>query len=709
MTWPTPQDYSEAVQNPNTNFDDPQLKSGRIALNPIGLPAVASGSFASVYRVICADANFALRCFLKDVPTQHERYQRVSKYVMSDTLPYTVDFNYLQRGILVRGKWYPVLKMDWVEGTTLDSYVRKHLASPERLIKIAELFRTMMKDLQDAGIAHGDLQHGNILITQNDELRLVDYDGMFVPELKGMPSTEIGHRNYQHPGRDGTIFNAKVDNFSAWSIYTSLQALSIEPSLAAKLNACDECLLFRQGDYRYPLSSRAFAELEQHSNEKLKHLSHVLRTLLAMPPDDIPYLSEDVKPVADLPPVMPDEFAPFAEAPVGRRPAHLRQAEADTHVRAVEEYGRKFPELSDYIASVSNPARNFIDPAMHDLIIARDHGSIRPRGTDHGAVFRFHKPTSSGGVRRFDTLVKVFLKGDELLEQRYKILHDYLHGGAPNYIDLQRHFAEFVFIPEGLRVNMKFYPIVRMIRITAPTLTEAVEAARHDRNSMRRLIWEFVQLMTLLQYSGIVHGDIEPENILVAQVMTVLDYDLTTTPLSRPLASKIEGNRHYRHPKLLPNQPVPNDNYAAWLLYYSMKIIAMYPQIWNIAGAKPGRLLFHIDDLKRPGTSRLFSLLHAHYNPEVRKIAEAVQELCRMPPEEVPPLRNKSTALQVIAKNLPAASSSVAPETWQLFRVMAATAAVVLSFLAFPPLLGFALLGVFVFVLFKLGQLRQRP
>jgi hypothetical protein len=51
MAWPTPQDYNEAVQNPHLNFSDAELKAGDLEVTPMGLPRVASGAFASVYRM----------------------------------------------------------------------------------------------------------------------------------------------------------------------------------------------------------------------------------------------------------------------------------------------------------------------------------------------------------------------------------------------------------------------------------------------------------------------------------------------------------------------------------------------------------------------------------------------------------------------------------------------------------------------------------
>lgn len=644
MGWPTPQDYSEAVQNPQINFEDAELRSGRLAVSAMGLPVVASGSFASVYRVSCqSNRQFAVRCFLQQTTTQHERYQRISKFVMTDDLPYTVDFNYLVNGIRVQGKWYPVLKMDWVDGLTLDAFVRRHLHDKARIAHLADQFVKMTTDLQDAGIAHGDLQHGNILVTQQGELRLVDYDGMFVPDLSGMASPEIGHRNYQHPERDGTHFNERIDNFSAWSIATSLRAISLDPELAIELQGCDECLLFRQADYRYPLGSRAFHALESHVDKSINALSRTLRTVLSMAPDEIPFLSEDLEPRADLPPVtLVAEPAPAPVITVHSKRA--QQQEQDPEL----EFRQPWPSLHDYVHAVTNPMKNFVDSSMHDFVLIRDHGAVRALGTDHGAVFKFRKSGTKSDTKKPEYAVKVFLKADDLLEQRYKSLYTFLNGGAVNYVELEPHFVPFVFIPHGLRVGQHYYPMVRMKYTSGLTLFEAVEKYRQDRAKMKELISNFIKMMARIESSGIIHGDIEPENIIVKpDRMVLVDYDLTTVPLSRPLASRVKSNKHYRHPMQPPAVPPANDNFAAWLMYYSMKIISLYPAIWNIAGAKPGRLLFSDEDLRKPHISYLFRMLKSHYSEGVRSLAADVEKLLKTRPAEIEPLRVRMAPLEV--------------------------------------------------------------
>jgi hypothetical protein len=278
MTWPSPQEYNEAVQTPATSFSDGELRLAEPECNNLGLPKANSGAFASVYRMVCKGKHLAVRCFLRDVADQNERYESLTRFVMSDDLPYTVDFTYLREGIKIRGQWFPLLKMAWVSGTTLDVYVLQNLSNPSKIVELADKFVKMCEDLRASGVAHGDLQHGNVMVTPDEQLRLVDYDGMFVPALKNWRSNELGHPNYQHPLRNADDFNIDLDNFSAWVIDCSLRILSLDPILAKQLNCGDDALLFRRRDYIDPLHSPAFLVLENHSNEQIQTYARWIRT-----------------------------------------------------------------------------------------------------------------------------------------------------------------------------------------------------------------------------------------------------------------------------------------------------------------------------------------------------------------------------------------------------------------------------------------------
>ena len=309
-TWPSPQDYNEAIQNLAANTTDTQLREGRVQLTELGLPRPLTGAFASVYRVECADAVVAVRCFLRDLRDQEARYEHIANFVRNDSLPYTVTFDFLRQGIRVGATWFPALKMDWVAGPNLDQFISEHLDSAQTLNQLALDFRRMCIELGEAGIAHGDLQHGNIIVA-NEGIRLVDYDGMFVPEMSGMASNEIGHRNYQHPARGANHFDASLDNFSAWVIYTSLACVARDSNLWHKLSAGDDCLLFRRDDFVEPEYSFAFNVLENHFLPEIRDLAQHLRRLCHQRVDEVPPLTHAPLAVPSaLPPLCAPKAAP---------------------------------------------------------------------------------------------------------------------------------------------------------------------------------------------------------------------------------------------------------------------------------------------------------------------------------------------------------------------------------------------------------------
>jgi len=290
MLWPSPQDYNEAIQNPRQAFADPELQDGDPELNLLGLPRPITGAFASVYKMQCGQRIWAVRCFLRDFKDQQQRYTAINQHLDRVHLPYTVGFTFLSQGIRVRGQWYPILKMEWVQGDPLNVYIEKHLGNSDMLLTLAGRWIRMIKELQQASIAHGDLQHGNILIV-GDELRLVDYDAMYVPALSGKTSHEAGHRNYQHPSRTND-FDLYLDNFSAWVIYLSLLAYSVEPGLWYRFGAGDECLLFRRDDFTNPGSSLIFFTLERSQNSQIQQLASLFRSRLQLPLSQFPPFDE---------------------------------------------------------------------------------------------------------------------------------------------------------------------------------------------------------------------------------------------------------------------------------------------------------------------------------------------------------------------------------------------------------------------------------
>jgi hypothetical protein len=289
MPWPTPQDYNEAVQNPRFAFIDADLRGGQPELTPLGLPRPISGNFAYVYKIQNGGQRWAARCFAKEVSDHQRRYAAISAYLAKIRLQYTVPFTYMPAGIKVQGKVYPILRMQWVQGELLHAFVGRTIGYPDTLISLAKVWSRMMADLKAVQIAHGDLQHGNVLVV-GDQLRLIDYDGMFVPALAGEHSNECGHRNYQLPTRTGWDYGPYLDNFSAWVIYVSIVALAVHPELWATHRGGDDCLIFREDDFVHPEGSPVLSDLRASPNAQLRFLLEMFTGFFGLSPQDVPSL-----------------------------------------------------------------------------------------------------------------------------------------------------------------------------------------------------------------------------------------------------------------------------------------------------------------------------------------------------------------------------------------------------------------------------------
>ena len=297
--------YSE----PPPQLRGPELKSGEPDYDQYGSPAVRSGNFASVYLVRTANRKVAVRCFLREVRDSQERYAAISHDLLSLGLPYTVPFEFVEKGIKVQGSWFPILKMDWCDGELLDRYIEKNLNNPTKLRRLSDKWFEMAVVLRKEGIAHGDLQHGNVFV-QDDEIKLIDYDGMFVPRLAGRMSNERGLEHYQHPKRDDQHYGRYLDNFANWVIYTTLFSLSSDPSLWNLVNLEDKHLIFKKSDYEHPEKSKTFDLLKRHDDRTIRTYATTVENLLAYDVEKVPDFHPD-KPVL----YPPSSFATVPAAP----------------------------------------------------------------------------------------------------------------------------------------------------------------------------------------------------------------------------------------------------------------------------------------------------------------------------------------------------------------------------------------------------------
>ena len=293
MAWPGIAEFSSAIQNPVRCFADPELSSGELAVydrgGRAGMPVVSAGNFAAVYRVSNQGRSFAVRCFTRAVNDQHARYGQLDTFLRATLPPAFVEFEYLEQGILVAGDWYPLVKMEWVNGEPMNKFVESNLNTPNSLQIVAARWRGLVSALGSLNIAHNDLQHGNVMVQQDRSLRLVDYDAMFLPQYAGQASPENGHQHFQHPLKTSQNYNESVDNFPALVIYVSLLALAADPGLWNRFYN-DDNLLLRRVDYGDPANSQCFQALKSSQDDTVRYLTAYLEQCCSFQVEAVPNL-----------------------------------------------------------------------------------------------------------------------------------------------------------------------------------------------------------------------------------------------------------------------------------------------------------------------------------------------------------------------------------------------------------------------------------
>jgi hypothetical protein len=305
MPWPSISDYQEAIQYPRVSLADPELKQATPVCNRLGLPMPITGGFASVYQLRRETPGarsrrtwWAIRCFLRSFADQQQRYAAIAAHLRG-AVSYKTRFEYQTQGIRIRGEWYPILKMEWVPGTLLNEHVETLLGDAAALRRLAEEWSALFHAMKQARIAHGDLQHGNILVV-GGKLRLIDYDGMYVPALAPIGSHESGHPSYQHPARGAGDYGPEMDRFAALVIHVALLALACEPALWARFNNGDN-LLFRARDFQDPAGSPLFQALYAIQNPELRDRVIRLQVAAAGPLAQVPELEPRPEPAAPAP------------------------------------------------------------------------------------------------------------------------------------------------------------------------------------------------------------------------------------------------------------------------------------------------------------------------------------------------------------------------------------------------------------------------
>ena len=276
MQYPLISEYVRAIQDASSNLD--KLAHLVPVQDDHGEPYRSSGAFAVVFKMKDEQTGkcYALKCFTEEQEGRTEAYRQIADELEFANSAYITSVKYLDKEIFVDSSCeedeFPVLLMDWIDGETMEDYIAENYQDNYAMAMLCYRFCKMVAWLRSQPFAHGDIKSDNIMVRPDGSLTLVDYDGMFVPAMKGQKSPTIGTKDFSHPLRTIDDFDETIDDFALASIALSLKAISLKPSLFDEYGAADR-LLFTADDYCDLSKSKVMAALlEQMNNEKLTTL-----------------------------------------------------------------------------------------------------------------------------------------------------------------------------------------------------------------------------------------------------------------------------------------------------------------------------------------------------------------------------------------------------------------------------------------------------
>ena len=275
---PTIPSIRTSVENKNVLVLDDHAKNGTFKRDARGRLIAYAGGFSVVFPYETAGGDkWAFRCWHSDVVNSKKRYQTIAEAIKKSNLDFLCEFQYIDNGINVDGNIYPTTRMRWIDGITIKDYICRNRNSKDLLVSLADKFLKMTQSLHAQSLAHGDLQHGNILIDKNNQLYLVDYYSFYCPKLRGEADTVTGLPDYQHPARSrNKAVSEKLDYFSELVIYLSILAIAENPTLLDKYKIGDaDRLLFAKEDFSDLQQSEIYKDL-QSLGKDIKDLLEVL-------------------------------------------------------------------------------------------------------------------------------------------------------------------------------------------------------------------------------------------------------------------------------------------------------------------------------------------------------------------------------------------------------------------------------------------------
>ena len=256
MNYPLASEYIHSIKLAHNNFSE--LNYLQPIVKSDGTPFFIKGDNSVVFKMHDSNTGklYAIKCFTIDQDNRDTSYKLITDQLKELNSSHIIPFQYFEKEILVNSEEcqetrFPVLLMEWVEGVTLNKYINEII---DRLL--AQPF------------SHGNIDLDNIIVKEDGSLVLIDYDGMYVPAMKGQRTREEVSPYFRHPLCEYRNYDENIDDFSLITILLSLKIISQKPSLFRN-RADTNHLLFAETDLDDLTKSQLYIEhVQKQLNDK---------------------------------------------------------------------------------------------------------------------------------------------------------------------------------------------------------------------------------------------------------------------------------------------------------------------------------------------------------------------------------------------------------------------------------------------------------
>ncbi|MEG3789333.1 protein kinase family protein [Lysobacter sp. CCNWLW3] len=287
-----------------------------------------------------------------------------------------------------------------------------------------------------------------------------------------------------------------------------------------------------------------------------------------------------------------------------------------------------YPTLEQYNLALASPQLTLRDAELRGGTVRTTSLGV-PRALCGGFALTYTIDTPG---KRY--ALRCFHKEAPELEKRYRLISDRIKQLNSPF------FLPFDFQSDGIVIDKRPYPVVKMAWAAGETLSEFLDTHHATPTTLSKLRQSLTQLSAYLEGQKIAHGDIQPGNVMVGAQgasLQLIDYDGMFVEAFRGSRATELGQLNFQHPARSAsyfNETL--DRFSFLALDVALQALIAQPGIWRTSRSDPDAVVFRRNDYLDPGSSPVFAQLLKL--PAVAGEARKLAQVASAPIDQTPSL-----------------------------------------------------------------------